>query len=89
MSKVETIDVQIQVGKESKELADALSELVKDIREGKNIGEISSENLPGIVQAVDGYDKLDDEQKAPSRHATRAYIGMKISEAIDEKKESA
>lgn len=83
MSEVQTIDVTIAVGKESKEVADALSELVADIKAGKDISVIAAENLPGVMKAVEGFDQLDDEQKAPSRHATRAYIGMKISESLD------
>lgn len=83
--EVQTVDVTIAVGKESKDVADVLSELVKDIRDGKTFGALT-ENLTGIIKAVDGYEMLDDEQKHESKHGTRAYLSMKISEALDHKK---
>lgn len=83
--KVQTVDITIAVGKESKDVADVLSELIKDIREGKRLGALT-ENIAGIIKAVDGYEMLDDEQKHKSKHGTRAYLSMKISEALDHKK---
>lgn len=83
--KVQTVDVTIAVGKESKDVADVLAELVKDIRDGKTIGALA-ENIGGIIKAVDGYEMLDDEQRHESKHGTRAYLSMKISEALDYKK---
>lgn len=82
--EVETVNVTIAVGKESKEVADCLAEIVEDIRAGKKL-EAVAENLPGLMTAIDGYDKLDDEQKHDSKHGTRAYISMKLSQAIDTK----
>lgn len=79
---METVKIEINVGKESKEVADVLSELIKDIRAGKKL-EALTENLTGIMAAVNGYDLLDDEQKDVSRHATRGYLTMKLSEALD------
>jgi len=82
MESVETVEVTMQVGKESKDVADVLAELVKDIRDGKTVGALT-ENVQGIMKAVEGYDKLDDEQKHASAHGTRAYLAMKLSEAIE------
>ncbi len=83
--EVQTINVQLQVGKESKDVADLLAELIKDIKDGKKL-EALTENIPGIMAAVEGYDLLDDEQAHESRHGTRAYLAMKLSEAIEYKK---
>ena len=76
------VKVEIEVGKETKEVADVIAELVKDIRAGKKI-EALTENLAGVMKAVEGYDMLDDEQKDASRHGTRGYFAMKLSEALD------
>ena len=64
------------------DVADVLSELVKDIKAGKKL-EALTENVSGIMAAIDGYEQLGPEQRDVSRHATRAYMGMKISEALD------
>lgn len=79
---VETVKVEMEVGKESKDVADALHDLIEDIKAGKDVGAIATENLPGIMSAVNGYDKLDDEMKHKSRNATVAYSGYKLAEAL-------
>ena len=80
--EVETVNVTIAVGKETKDVADVLAELVLDIKAGKKV-EALTENLGGIMEAVKGYEMLGPEQKHSSRHATRAYLGMKLSESLD------
>ena len=37
------------------------------------------------MAAVEGYDLLDDEQRDVSKHATRGYMTMELSEALDYK----
>lgn len=79
---VVTVEKVLVVGKESSEVADSLSELIKDIKAGKDVSLIAAENLPGLVKAVDGYDKMDDEMKHSSRNATVAYSGYVVAEAL-------
>ena len=81
---VVTVNVDLPVGKESKDVVDVLAELIKDIKEGKKL-EALTENIPGIMAAVEGYDLLDDEQKDASRHGTRAYLVYKLSESLEYK----
>lgn len=80
--EIKTEKVELEVGKETKEVADAVSELIKDIREGKNLTIIAGENLPGLAKAIEGVDQLDDEMKHKSRNATVAYTGYKVAEAL-------
>ncbi len=80
--EVETVNVTIAVGKETKDVADVLAELVLDIKAGKKV-EALTENISGIMEAVRGYEMLGPEQSHSSRHATRAYLGMKLSESLD------
>lgn len=82
-NEIQVVKVEIEVGKESKEVADAIAELVKDVKAGKDVSLIAAENLAGIAQAIEGYQKIGPEQKHDSRHATRGYLGMKVSEALD------
>lgn len=79
---VETKERILVVGKESLEVTESLAELVKDIKAGKDVSVIAAENLPGLVKAIEGYDKIDDEMKHKSRNATIAYSGYAIAEAL-------
>lgn len=76
------VEKVLVVGKESSEVVDALHELIKDIKAGKSITEISAENLPGLMTAVSGYEDIDDEMKGAERNATIAYAGYKIGDAL-------
>lgn len=76
------VKVEIEVGKETKEVADALKALILDIKAKKDISLIAAENLSSLLKAVEGVDKLDDELKSSARNATIAYVGLQISEAL-------
>lgn len=83
MSNVNLVDKQLKVGKETAEVGDFLAELIKDIKAKKDIATIASENLQNLYQAVEGYEKLDDEAKHESRSETLGYILGQIGEALD------
>jgi len=80
--QVETVEKTIVIGKESGEVVDAVSELIKDIKSGKDVGTIAAESLGGLMKAIEGYDKLDDEMKHESRNATVAYAGLSIADSL-------
>lgn len=80
--EVQTEKVELEVGKESKDVYDALADLVEDIKAGKDVSAIAAENLPGVMEAVEGFDQLDDEFKHKSRNATLAYGGYRIADAL-------
>ncbi|MDD0852977.1 hypothetical protein HBN50_07710 [Halobacteriovorax sp. GB3] len=82
MTEVKTKKVELEVGKESEEVAVAVAELIKDIREGKDVATITAENLPNVMRAVEGYDQIDDEMKHRTRNATAAYSGYLMTEAL-------
>lgn len=82
---IETVNKTLVVGKETSEVADALRELILDIRAGKDIAAIASENLPGVVTAVEGYDKIDEEIKHESRADTSGYVVAQIFKGLDTK----
>jgi len=81
-SNVKTVKVELEVGKETKEVADAIHDLIEDIRAKKDISAIAAENLASLIKAVEGVDMLDDEMKHKSRNATVAYTGMKVADAL-------
>ncbi len=90
---INKVEKKLMVAKESSEIVDAVAELIKDIKEGKEIAVIATENLPSLMSAIDGYDKLGDEFKSDARNETVAYAGYMIAEALapdaPEKDESA
>ncbi len=79
---VETKEVTIVVGKETKEVVDAVSELIADLKAKKDMSLIAMENLPGLLKAVEGVEMIDDEMKSQYRNATVAYSGMKVADAL-------
>ena len=79
---MKTIKRELQVGKESTEIFEGLSELIKDIKAGKDVAIIATENLPSLVTMVDGYDKVSGEMSAKERNATIAHGLYVLSEAL-------
>lgn len=57
--------------KEMNDVRKCIKDLVIDIRKGKDVGVIAMENLPGLVNAIDGYEKLP----AAAKHPTAGYAG--------------
>ena len=76
------VPVQMEVGKESKEVLDCVFAIVEDIRAGKPVAQIAAENLPALFTAVEGFDKLDDEAKSPQRSGLAAYAVKKSMDAF-------
>lgn len=79
---MEIVKRELEVGKDSIEIAEGLKELILDIRAGKDIAAITAENLPSLITMVDGYENLSAEMKHTSRNATIAYSGYCIGEAL-------
>lgn len=89
MENVQTVKVELEVGKETKEVADCLRRVIEDIRAKKPIAEIASGNLSSLYTAVEGFDKVDDEFKHKTRNQTGAYAGLQLTEALVPVKEEA
>lgn len=82
MQAIQTVAVELKVPKESKEVADAVTMLVADIRAKKPLGEIAGGALPKIITAVDGFEMLDDEVKSEHKHDLVAYLSREITKAL-------
>lgn len=76
------IPVQINVPKESKDVIDALVVLIADLKAKKSLVEISSDMLPRLLVAVEGYDQLGDELKSDGRDDLAAYAVSQILGAL-------
>ena len=88
---METVKVEILVGKESKDIVDAIVNLIQDFKAKKDIASIAAENLPGLMAAVTGYESLGAEMQSASRNETVAYAGLQIAETLapDNKQEES
>lgn len=69
-----TINVEMQVPKEAKEIVDAVFGLVEDVLAKKDIGTITAENLPALMTAIDGYDQVMPSVKSEYRDELVGYL---------------
>lgn len=60
---MESVQVALNVPKESKEVLDAVLGLWKELKAKKPLAEVASSSLPALMTAVDGYEKLGAEVK--------------------------
>lgn len=81
-SKMEKVAVTLQVGKESKEVADCMSGILADVKAGKGVAEIAAGNLTKLFAAVEGFDKLDDEFK-DDKAAVAAYLVHELMKSLE------
>jgi hypothetical protein len=79
---LQMVKVEIEVGKETKEIIDFVSDLIKDIKAGKDMAAIAAENLPGLISAVGGFQELPAEMQGPSLAGCVGYAGSKVVEAL-------
>ena len=82
MPEIKTIEVPFNVAKESKEVIDALTHIVKEVKEKKNVQEILLSSLQKLITAVEGVEKVDDEFKSEAQADTVAYAGREIVNAL-------
>lgn len=79
---MESVKKELVVGKESSEVIDAIAELVRDIRAGKDVAVIASENLASLVGAVEGYEKIGGEVSGELRNHTASYLVSQVLDAL-------
>jgi len=69
---METVKVELEVPKETKEVFDALTSILDDVLAKKGATEIATAALPKLIGAVDGYEKISEELKE-GKDALAAY----------------
>ena len=79
---METVNVTIEVPKESKEVIDLVLNLVEDIRAKKDISVIVAENIPSLSSAIEGFDKLGEEVKSDKVGELAAYTVDRITDVL-------
>lgn len=79
---MQTVQVILEVPKESKEVLDAVTALISDVKAKKPLAEIIAGALPKVIAAVDGFDMLDDEAKSANKGDLIGYAGKEIVKAL-------
>lgn len=82
---MEFVEQVVKLPKELSEVKKALVELVADIAAKKSVAEIVSENLPLLIQAVEGFEKMGEEIKAPEAANVAALLGAEVFQALKKK----
>lgn len=77
-----TVKVEIEIGKESKEVFEAVAEIIKDVKAKKEWGAIAAENLPLLLKAVEGVTELPEEIKGKQLGSTVGYGAGLIADAL-------
>ena len=71
----------VDYAKELDELLFAMEELLKDVKDGKDVSAIAAENLPNVIAAVDKMDQVDDERRS-DKDAWYATAGYRLGKII-------
>ena len=74
--------MEVSIAKEVDDVGKFIVELVADIRKGKDMAAIVSENLANLVGAIDGISGVVDEVKE-NRKVVLATLGMRTGELTD------
>lgn len=69
---MESVQVALNVPKESKEVLDCVLGVWRDLKDKKSVSEVAAGSLPALMTAVDGYEKLGAEAKE-GREELAAY----------------
>lgn len=79
------VDQVVKLPKELSEVKFCLVELVADIAAKKDLALIVSENLPNLIKAVEGFDQMAEEIKAPEAANVAALLGAEVFQALKKK----
>ena len=82
---MEFIEQVVKLPKELAEVKKCLVELVADMAAKKELAIIVSENLPLLIQAVEGFEKMAEEVKAPEAANVAALLGAEVFQALKKK----
>lgn len=78
---VQTVNVTYAVPKETKEVIDSLAAIVKHFKSGKPLAD-AAVLLPGVMQAVDGYDKIGEELGSEYSDEAAGYVVKEVFGAL-------
>ena len=82
LETIKKVDYIMSVPKESKEVVDAIEQLLLDIKAKKELSVIIAGALPKLVVAIDGYEHVPAELKSDGLDEVLAYAVHKVLGAL-------
>lgn len=82
---MEFVEQTVKMPKELADVKKAIVELVADIAAKKEIATVVAENLPLLMAAIEGFDKMKDEVQAPEAANVVAILGAEVYQALKKK----
>lgn len=86
---VELVKQEVLCPKELHDVKTAIVELVKDVKDKKDMGLIMGENLPLLMNAFQGYEKLTEEIKSEFGPNAISLLAGELAIVLLAKKEEA
>lgn len=77
-----TVEVKINVPKESKEVLDTAIDFIEDVIAKKDVSTIAAENLPNLLKAFDGYEKIGGELSSEQRSDLAGYVVKRVLDLL-------
>jgi len=71
---METINIESKVPKEAKEVIDFIDGLLEDILNKKDISALAAENLPALMEAINGYEEVLEGFSGEHRATMVSYM---------------
>lgn len=79
---IQKVAVTIQVPKEMNDVKVLVVELIKDIKAKKSPGELVAENIPGLMAAMDGMDKLGAEAQDAAAYDLAGLLAAELAKVL-------
>ena len=79
---MQTVTVTMEVPKESKEVVDCITAILKDVKAKKTVAEIAATALPKLVTAVDGFNAIGEEVKSQNKDELSGYLVQQTMDAL-------
>lgn len=79
---VEVVKISVEVPKEMNDIATLVIGVVQDLKAGKSPMDIAGENLPALMTAIVGFEKLGIEAQHAGAIDCGALMGAGITKAL-------
>lgn len=79
---VELLKKELEVPRNVQEISDLLVGLVEDLKAKKPLSALLSENMPPLMVAIEGLDKLGEEAKSPQLYNAIALLAADLARVL-------
>lgn len=79
---VEMVEQTVKMPKEAKDVKDAIVNLVRVMKAKKPMSEMIASEMPFLMEAVHGFEKLGEEAKTPEIAMVLGVMGGEVGEVL-------